>query len=694
MMSKNSEELEIISSSDDFIEDLNAEPEMVEDQNDINLPKNDLEQPTVRFSSYNGPLEPCIGMEFDELEDAGACYNAYARRTGFSIRKNHARRSKEDGSLVRIEYVCSREGFRPKSYPKKVRTNSELAETRIGCKAMICLKKVGQTWIVSKFVIDHNHELLSPKSTSLLRGHKVVTPAQKNLIDALNDSGVPPRKIMSVLSKESGGDHNVGCIAKRRNLLGQGDAQRMNNYFLKSQCKDPGFVHAIQVDENGCMGNCFWVDARSRAAYQSFGDVVTFHATYLTNCYGMPFVPFTGVNHHHQSVMFGCALLVNKTAESYEWLLKAWLKAMLGRAPSTIITDDDKAMSKAIAEILPNTTHRLCLWHILQKVPEHLAHIYDKYPLFEGDFHHCIQDTVTIEEFELEWSELVVKYELGENNWLKNLYMRREKWVPAYLRTSFFAGMSTTQLSESMNKFFKDYICSNTMVSDFVHQYEKALNACYLKEKEEDVKTKTSRPILKTCYKMEAEAAKVYIRKSFLMFQEELFNSQKYKASKIREERGKKIYRVATYGRESPIYEVTLELFEKKATCTCHMFEFVGILCRHILQVFVKKYLVNILPQHYVLERWTINAKSHVVHGISSDEIHVETQISSPLMRNSLMMQFYEIVELGSQSIQKYEHVCLALQKIRHELLTMHDECEKDTNDSTSTNSINAYGTS
>jgi hypothetical protein len=46
---------------------------------------------------------------------------------------------------------------------------------------------------------------------------------------------------------------------------------------------------------------------------------------------------------------------------------------MLGRAPSTIITDDDKAMGKAIAEILPNTTHRLCLWHILQKVPEHLA---------------------------------------------------------------------------------------------------------------------------------------------------------------------------------------------------------------------------------------------------------------------------------------------------------------------------------
>jgi hypothetical protein len=145
------------------------------------------------------------------------------------------------------------------------------------------------------------------------------------------------------------------------------------------------------------------------------------------------------------------------------------------------------------------------------------------------------------------------------------------------------------------------------MVHDSVHQYEKALNARYLKEKEKNVKTKTSRPILKTCYKMEAEAAKVYTRKSFLMFQEEPFKSQKYNSSKHREG-GKKIYTVTHHERQSPFYEVALEVLEKKATYTCHIFEFVGILCRHILQVFLKKSLVDILPQHYVLEKETINA--------------------------------------------------------------------------------------
>jgi hypothetical protein len=62
--------------------------------------------------------------------------------------------------------------------------------------------------------------------------------------------------------------------------------------------------------------------------------------------------------------------------------LKTWLEAMLGRALSTIITNDDKAMGNAIVEILSNTTPRLYLWHILHNVPKHLAHMYDKYPFF------------------------------------------------------------------------------------------------------------------------------------------------------------------------------------------------------------------------------------------------------------------------------------------------------------------------
>ena len=128
-------------------------------------------------------------------------------------------------------------------------------------------------------------------------------------------------------------------------------------------------------------------------------------------------------------------------------------------------------------------------------------------------------------------------------------------------------------------------------------------------------------PILKTCYKLEAEAAKVYTKKMFMKFQEELFCSKKHKASKYREEGVKKIYKVIAHGKESPFYEVSLDIVETKAICTCPMFEFVGIICRHILVVFVKKSLVHFLPSYYILERWTINAKKRIIHDIFGDVI-------------------------------------------------------------------------
>ncbi|XP_042939380.1 protein FAR1-RELATED SEQUENCE 5-like [Carya illinoinensis] len=272
----------------------------------------------------------------------------------------------------------------------------------------------------------------------------------------------------------------------------------------------------------------------------------------------------------------------------------------------------------------------------------------------------------------------MTKYGLVGNYWLENLYNRRHKWVPAYLRTTFCAGMSTTQRSESMNKFFKDYVCSSMMVSDFVHQYEKTLDARYFKKKEKDVRTKSTKAVLKTYWSIEEEAASIYPRKSFKIFQDELFNSQQYKASKVQKEGESKIYAVAPNGKEKPIYYVTLESGEAKAICTCHMFEFLGIVCRHILCVLTKKSKLDVLPYHYVVERWTINAKSRVILEIPVFEGYVVTQEDPIMRKNKLMMQFYDIADLGSQSSFKMNHLSLALEKVHRELLLMENIGEKN----------------
>ncbi|KAG6673066.1 hypothetical protein I3842_16G092600 [Carya illinoinensis] len=491
----------------------------------------------VMPSSSSSPLEPFIGTVFEEVEDTQAYYKAYAMRKGFAIRTNHTRLLRDDKTLCAVDYVCTREGFRQKD---------------------------GEKWIVNKFVVEHNHILLTPRNTSFLRRHMGVTKIQKKLIMTLNESGVQKKKIMSVLSKDSGENY---MRSKRRKIFENGDAQRLYSYFLDRQLKKLGFVFSMQVDNDWCMRSCFWADARSRTVYQYFGDVVTFDVTYLKDIYKMPFVPFSGVNHHHQTIILGCALLVNETAESYICLLKTWQEAMLGRAPATIFTDNDKATAKAIVEVLPNKTHRLCLWHILQKFPEHLAHVYNKFLDFQKDFRHCIHETITTDEFEI----------------------------------------------GSMNKFFKDYVRSSTMVNDFVHQYEKAIDARYFKEREKDVRTKSTRAIMKTPFKIEEEAYEVYTRKSFMIFQDKLFNCLRYQARKLNVIGEAKTYGVTAHGKETSFYHVTLEGDEIHTTCTCHMWEFMGILCRHILCVFDENAKLNGLPQHYVLDRWTINSKNQII---------------------------------------------------------------------------------
>ncbi|KAM1068437.1 hypothetical protein ACFX2A_000408 [Malus domestica] len=83
--------------------------------------------------------------------------------------------------------------------------------------------------------------------------------------------------------------------------------------------------------------NCFWVDSRSRMAYHYFGDVVSFDTTYRTNKYEMPFAPFTRVNHHFQSIQFGCALLQDETEKTFLWLFETMVGSY-GRSSSCIYT--------------------------------------------------------------------------------------------------------------------------------------------------------------------------------------------------------------------------------------------------------------------------------------------------------------------------------------------------------------------
>ncbi|KAL6579629.1 hypothetical protein OROMI_007653 [Orobanche minor] len=234
------------------------------------------------------------------------------------------------------------------------------------------------------------------------------------------------------------------------------NADAMHKYFLKMQSDNSEFFYLMDLDEKGRLRNVFWADARCRAAFKEFGDVVTFDTTYLTNKYDMPFAPFVGVNHHGLSILLGCALISKEDTDTFIWLFRAWLVCMGGSPPNAIITDQDRAMKNTIEVVFPNVCHRLCLWHIMKKVPEKLKS-YNDYENIKFDLQNVVYDALTVEEFEDKWSCFIWKYQLDENDWLAGLFEERCHWVPAFVKDTFWAGMSTTQRSESMNAFFDGF---------------------------------------------------------------------------------------------------------------------------------------------------------------------------------------------------------------------------------------------
>ncbi|KAA8517268.1 hypothetical protein F0562_017561 [Nyssa sinensis] len=422
---------------------------------------------------------PKIGMTFGNYDELYDYYIIYAKKLGFAVCRRSLTKG-NDGELKYITLVCSRSGysqhtskniFKPYPIPK------------MNCQAKIrAISFDDGSWQVNSLSLDHNHRL-SPGKARFYRCNRVIRPYVKRKLEMNDKAGIRMNKSYNACVVEVGGHKNMTFLEKdcrnyiekvRRLRLGQGDATAVQDYFLKMQANNANFFYAMDLDEKARLKNLFWADERSRAAYEEFGDVVTFDTTYVTNKYDMTFAPFVGVNHHGHSILLRCGLISNKDTDIFTWLFQTWLTCMSGRAPSGIIIEQDKAMKKTIEKVFPNKRHRWCLWHIMKKILEKLKG-YKEYESIKFILQKAVYDTLSPNEFKCSWNSMIEKYKFHGNEWLLGIYTERHRWVPAFVKDNFWAGMSTTQRSESMHAFFDGYVNVKTTLKQFVEQYENAL---------------------------------------------------------------------------------------------------------------------------------------------------------------------------------------------------------------------------
>ncbi|KAK8576734.1 hypothetical protein V6N13_015167 [Hibiscus sabdariffa] len=338
-----------------------------------------------------------VGMEFESYNDAYNYYNCYAKELGFAIRVKSSwtkRNSKEKRGAV---LCCNCEGF------KTIKeANSRRKETRTGCLAMIRLRLVeSNRWRVDEVKLEHNH-LFDHERAQNCKSHKKMDAVAKRKVEPTVDVEVRTIKLYRTSMVDSVGygcsnslEGEISeCVDRSRRLkLKKGDSQIIYNFFSNIQLTNPNFVYLIDLNDEGCLRNVFWIDSRSRAAYGYFGDVVAVDTTCLSNKYQIPLVAFVGVNHHGQSILFGCGLLGDDTFETYVWLFRAWLTCMSGRPPQTIITDHCRAMQNAISEVFPRAHHRLHLSHVMQSILENLGELQES-GVFQMILNRTVYETI------------------------------------------------------------------------------------------------------------------------------------------------------------------------------------------------------------------------------------------------------------------------------------------------------------
>lgn len=168
--------------------------------------------------------------------------------------------------------------------------------------------------------------------------------------------------------------------------------------------------------------------------------------------------------------------------------------------------------------------------------------------------------------------------------------------------------MKSSQRSESINSFFDGYVNSNTPLSEFIEQYEKAIKSRRDMEEKEDLVSMTTTPDFTEMHALEAHVGQVYSRNIFKIFQDEFSKILHCQHSKGVKEGVITKYEV-DFKEQGRVHIVKVDVSTKFCKCSCAKFETWGIPCKHILYIMKQKLRLKIIPDEYILPRWTLNVR-------------------------------------------------------------------------------------
>ncbi|XP_052625595.1 protein FAR1-RELATED SEQUENCE 5-like [Lactuca sativa] len=334
--------------------------------------------------------KPDVPIEFvPDLEVK--MYTDYAEMAGSHTRLTS--QSKYYSQIIKEKYVKCNRGGKDKPKPCDTLATSSIKRKPnsnkiiTGCTTKIIFENVYGTtnYKVEKFFVLHNHPLESIEERPYTKKARKMSYSEKEFVVCASKAKIGPTMAHKIRAVLKGGYEYVG-------------AKSLEKLYLLMQL----------------------LEQTSKLMYK------------------MVFVPFTAVDHRKKSITVGAGLLSRETIESYEWLLKAFLRAHEGKAPK-IVTGDifkNKDFKKRFNKLV---------WNM-----------------------HIKPD-----EFEKKWDLIINEFNLEDKRWFNDMFGLRDKLIPAYFNDIRMSQlMKTTSRLESMSSFFNTYSQSGNLLLHFMMNYD------------------------------------------------------------------------------------------------------------------------------------------------------------------------------------------------------------------------------
>ncbi|GJU68747.1 FAR1-related sequence 5-like protein [Tanacetum coccineum] len=215
-------------------------------------------------------------------------------------------------------------------------------------------------------------------------------------------------------------------------------------------------------------------------------------------------------------------------------MLEAFLKTHK-KQPPFAVTDQDGALRNVVLKVFPDSHHRLCMWHITEKLPGKVLGDLAADTNFRKDFHKLVWNVyIGPNVFEQRWNDMISRYNLHDNTWLSDIYAIRERWVPGFFKDVPMCGlMKTTSRSESSNAFFQIYSHEGNALIQFRLCFESAMKKQRYTQRVLDNASNGSTPTMLTELPFEKHACAVYTPAIFREVQHEIHKSL-YACTQIR----------------------------------------------------------------------------------------------------------------------------------------------------------------